>query len=57
VKENPDVVVAILNAASLERHLYLVAELIELSPRTGHCVKHDGRGTAAGQKDRCQSVS
>jgi ferrous iron transport protein B len=33
VKENPDVVVAILNAASLERHLYLVAELIELSPR------------------------
>lgn len=33
VKENPDVVVAILNAASLERNLYLVAELIELSPR------------------------
>jgi ferrous iron transport protein B len=33
VKEHPDVVVAILNAASLERNLYLVAELIELSPR------------------------
>jgi ferrous iron transport protein B len=33
VKENPDIVVAILNAASLERNLYLVAELIELSPR------------------------
>ena len=33
VKENPDVVVAVLNAASLERNLYLVAELIELSPR------------------------
>jgi ferrous iron transport protein B len=33
VKENPDVVVAILNAAALERNLYLVAELIELSPR------------------------
>lgn len=33
VEENPDAVVAILNAASLERNLYLVAELIELSPR------------------------
>ena len=33
VQENPDVVVAVLNAASLERNLYLVAELIELSPR------------------------
>lgn len=33
VKESPDVVVAVLNAASLERNLYLVAELIELSPR------------------------
>jgi ferrous iron transport protein B len=33
VKENPDVVVAVLNAASLERNLYLVAELIELSSR------------------------
>jgi len=33
VKEKPDVVVAILNAASLERNLYLLAELIELSPR------------------------
>src|SRR4030043_1744182 len=33
VKENPDLVVAILNAASLERNLYLVAELIELAPR------------------------
>ncbi len=33
VKEKPDVVVAILNAASLERNLYLVAELIELAPR------------------------
>ena len=33
VKENPDVVVAVVNAASLERNLYLVAELIELSPR------------------------
>ena len=33
VKENPDVVVAVLNAASLERNLYLVAELIELAQR------------------------
>ena len=33
VKEKPDVVVAVLNAASLERNLYLVAELIELAPR------------------------
>ena len=33
VKENPDVVVAVLNAASLEHNLYLVAELIELAPR------------------------
>jgi ferrous iron transport protein B len=33
VKENPDIVVAVLNAASLERNLYLVAELIELAPR------------------------
>ena len=33
VHENPDVVVAVLNAASLERNLYLVAELIELAPR------------------------
>jgi len=33
IKENPDVVVAVLNAASLERNLYLVAELIELAPR------------------------
>ncbi len=32
VQENPDVVVAVLNAASLERNLYLVAELIELAP-------------------------
>ncbi|MCX6006277.1 MAG: ferrous iron transport protein B [Chloroflexi bacterium] len=33
INENPDVVVAVLNAASLERNLYLVAELIELAPR------------------------
>jgi len=33
VTEKPDVVVAVLNAASLERNLYLVAELLELSPR------------------------
>jgi len=33
VYEAPDVVVAVLNAASLERNLYLVAELIELAPR------------------------
>ncbi len=33
VKEKPDLVVALLNAASLERNLYLVAELIELAPR------------------------
>ncbi|MBN1643395.1 MAG: ferrous iron transport protein B [Dehalococcoidales bacterium] len=31
--EHPDVVVAVINAASLERNLYLVAELIELAPR------------------------
>ena len=33
VKDKPDVVVAVLNAASLERNIYLVAELIELAPR------------------------
>jgi len=33
VNESPDIVVAVLNAASLERNLYLVAELIELAPR------------------------
>ena len=33
VKEKPDLVVAVLNAASMERSLYLVAELIELAPR------------------------
>jgi ferrous iron transport protein B len=33
VKERPDLVVAVLNAASMERSLYLVAELIELAPR------------------------
>jgi len=33
VYETPNVVVAVLNAASLERNLYLVAELIELAPR------------------------
>ena len=33
VKEKPYMVVAVLNAASLERNLYLVAELIELAPR------------------------
>jgi len=31
IKEKPDVVVAIVNAAALERNLYLVAELLELS--------------------------
>ena len=33
VTEKPDLVVALLNAASLERNLYLVAELAELAPR------------------------
>ena len=33
VEEKPDCVVAVVNAASLERNLYLVAELIELAPR------------------------
>ncbi len=33
VREKPDLVVAVLNAASMERSLYLVAELIELAPR------------------------
>jgi ferrous iron transport protein B len=32
-EEKPDVVVAVINAASLERNLYLVAELIEVAPR------------------------
>ncbi len=31
--EKPDLVVALLNAASLDRHLYLVTELMELTPR------------------------
>jgi len=33
VTEKPDLVVAVLNAASLDRHLYLVTELMELTPR------------------------
>jgi ferrous iron transport protein B len=33
IKERPDVVVAVLNAASLERNLYLVAELLPLPTR------------------------
>ena len=33
VTEKPDLVVAVLNAASLDRNLYLVAELAELAPR------------------------
>jgi len=33
VTERPDLVVALLNAASLDRHLYLVTELMELTPR------------------------
>jgi len=33
ITEKPDVVVALLNAASLDRHLYLVTELMELTPR------------------------
>jgi ferrous iron transport protein B len=33
IREQPDVVVAVVNAASLERNLYLVAELLPLSPR------------------------
>ncbi len=32
IKERPDVVVALVNAASLERNLYLVAELLPLAP-------------------------
>ncbi len=33
IRERPDVVVAVVNAASLERNLYLVAELLPLAPR------------------------
>ena len=33
IQERPDVVVAVVNAASLERNLYLVAELLPLSAR------------------------
>lgn len=33
VTEKPDLVVALLNASSLDRHLYLVTELMELTPR------------------------
>jgi ferrous iron transport protein B len=33
IKERPDVVVAVVNAASLERNLYLVAELLPLPTR------------------------
>mgnify|MGYP002682389334 CR=1 FL=1 len=33
VRERPDVVVTVVNAASLERHLYLVAELLPLANR------------------------
>jgi ferrous iron transport protein B len=33
LRERPDVVVAVMNAASLERHLYLVAELLPLASK------------------------
>jgi ferrous iron transport protein B len=33
IKEQPDVVVAVVNASSMERNLYLVAELLPLSSR------------------------
>jgi ferrous iron transport protein B len=33
IKERPDVVVAVVNASSMERNLYLVAELLPLSSR------------------------
>ena len=33
LKERPDVVVAVVNAASLERNLYLIAELLPLVPK------------------------
>ena len=33
IKEQPDVVIAVVNAASLERNLYLVAELLPLAKR------------------------
>src|SRR4030042_173291 len=33
VTEKPDLVVVLLNAASLDRHLYLVTEIMELTPR------------------------
>lgn len=33
IRSQPDVVLAILNAASLERNLYLVAEVLALTPR------------------------
>ncbi len=33
IKERPDVVMALVNAASLERNLYLVAELLPLPSR------------------------
>lgn len=33
IQEKPDVVIAVVNAANLERNLYLVAELLEICPR------------------------
>ena len=52
VQDKPEVVVAVLNAASLERNLYLVSELIELCPRLVIGSQHDGCGPSARHDNR-----
>ncbi len=52
LKEKPDVVLAVLNAASLERNLYLVAELLALAAPVGGCPEHGGRGGRRGRPHR-----
>ena len=48
IRERPDVVMAVINAASLERNLYLVAELLALPAPLVIGPEHDGRGAPGG---------
>ncbi len=42
IKEQPDIVVAVVSAANLERSLYLVSELIALPTKLVVALKYDG---------------
>ena len=52
IHDQPDVVVLIVNAAALERNLYLLAELLGLPVEGRDRVEHGGRGRPAGDHDR-----